>query len=298
MRTICVDLGGSRVKLAAVEDGRIVAGEIFPVAGRAWSETRVELESRIRALKERLAGPWRGLGFASPGVIDERRGVLTSSNAQHAGLEGFDLSAWARRTFDLEIRVLNDARAALIGELNYGCARGERNAVMLILGTGVGTSVVCEGRILRGTHYSAGLLGGFLPVQFDGGRPGCGGEGYLEAYVGTWGLREMTGDPTYDYARLAAEYAAGEARAQRIFATVSAALGAGTLALVHLCDAETVIYSGGVSHFSPLVEAAKAYVMKRAWTPWGKLRFAVAENPEASVTLGLHALFAERAFLG
>lgn len=231
-------------------------------------------------------------------MIDERRGVLACSNAQHVGLEGFDLSAWARRSFGLELRAMNDARAALIGELNYGCARGERNAVMLILGTGVGTSAVCEGRILRGAHYSAGLLGGFLPVQFDGGRLACGAEGYLEAYVGTWGLKEMAGDPNYDYARLAADYAAGESRARKLFGTISAALGAGTLGLVHLYDAETVIYSGGVSHFRPLLAAAEAYVLKRVWTPWGRLRFVTSENPESSVTLGLHALFAEDAKLG
>ena len=68
---------------------------------------------------------------------------------------------------------------------------------------------------------------------------------------------------------------------------------AGALALVHLYDAETVIWSGGASHFTPLLKAAEEYVWKHSWTPWGKVRFVVADNPEASVVLGLHALFAE-----
>ena len=62
---------------------------------------------------------------------------------------------------------------------------------------------------------------------------------------------------------------------------------------VHLYDSETVIWSGGASHFAPLLDAAQEYVWTHSWTPWGKVRFVVADNPEVSVVLGLHALFAE-----
>ena len=106
----------------------------------------------------------------------------------------------------------------------------------------------------------------------------------------------MAGDPGYDYRRFADDYAKGDEKARHLFATVSTALGAGALALVHLYDAETVIWSGGASHFSPLLDAAQEYVWAHAWTPWGKVRFVVADNPEASVVLGLHALFAEGVF--
>ena len=100
-------------------------------------------------------------------------------------------------------------------------------------------------------------------------------------------------DPGYDYRRFAEDYEKGEEKAQRLFATISTALGAGALALVHLYDAETVIWSGGASHFALLLDAAQEYVWAHSWTPWGKVRFVVAENPEASVVLGLHALFAK-----
>jgi glucokinase len=111
--------------------------------------------------------------------------------------------------------------------------------------------------------------------------------------VGTWALKEMAGDADYDYRRFAEDYAKGDEKARRLFATISTALGAGALALVHLYDAETVIWSGGASHFTPLLDAAQEYVWAHSWTPWGKVRFVVADNPEASVILGLHALFAE-----
>lgn len=292
MKTLCVDLGGSRVKLAAVEDGRVLENDIFPVSPEGFAGTQIELVARSKALMARHGGTWGGLGIASPGIVDEANARVVSCNAKHAGIEKVDLGVWARAALGLPCRVINDARAALFGELNFGCAKGERNAVIMILGTGVGTSAVCNGRVERGVHGTAGLLGGHFPIAFEGGRPcTCGGVGCLEAYVGTWGLKELAGDPAYDYRRLEADYARGEEKAMRLFKTVSTALGAGALTLVHMYDADTVIFSGGVSHFTPLLEVAKDYVWKHAWTPWGRVKFVTAQDPESSVILGLHALF-------
>ena len=294
LKTLSVDMGGSRVKLATVENGAVAESEMFPVSPDGFTGTLAELEKRISAARSRHPGGWDGIGIALPGIIDEERGRVLSCNAKHAGVENVDIFAWAQERLSLPCRVINDARAALLGELDFGCAKGEQNAVMMILGTGVGTSAVCRGHVERGAHGTAGLLGGHFPIQFDGGRTcNCGGAGCLEAYVGTWALKEMAGDADYDYRRLAEDYAKGDEKAQRLFATVSTALGAGALALVHLYDAETVIWSGGASHFTPLLAAAQEHVWAHAWTPWGKVRFVVADNPEASALLGLHALFAE-----
>ena len=296
MRTLCVDMGGSRVKMATVEDGAVAESEVFPVAGGGFAATLAEIEARVSAARERGGGGWGGIGIALPGIIDEERCRVVSCNAKHAGVEDADIAAWARGRLGLPCRVINDARAALVGELNFGCARGERNAVMMILGTGVGTSAVCRGFIERGAHGTAGLLGGHFPIQFEGGRRcNCGGEGCLEAYVGTWALKEIAEDPAYDYLRFSGDYANGGEKARRIFSTVSSALGAGALALVHLYDAETVVFSGGASRFTQLLEAAEEYVWRHAWTPWGRVRFVTAERPELSAVLGLHALFCEGA---
>ena len=292
MRTISADMGGSRVKLATVENGTVIESEMFTVSSEGFTGTLAELERRVSVMCARHPGEWDGIGIALPGIIDEERGRVLSCNDKHAGVENVDIFAWARERLSLPCRVINDARAALLGELNFGCAKGEQNAVMMILGTGVGTSAVCRGHVERGVHGTAGLLGGHFPIQFDGGRKcNCGGEGCLEAYVGTWALKEMAGDADYDYRRFAEDYAKGDEKSRRLFATVSTALGAGALALVHLYDAETVIWSGGASHFALLLDAAQEYVWAHSWTPWGKVHFVVADNPEASVVLGLHALF-------
>ncbi len=289
--TLCIDLGGSRVKLAVVEDGRVADSDMFAV-GSNTAETLAAVVEKGRGLMRRVGGSFAGIAVAAPGIVDEENRRVVVCNGKYAGLEEIDLVAWAQREFSLDLRIVNDARAALMGELAYGCAKGETDAVMMILGTGVGTSAVSGGRIVRGRHFTHGLLGGHLPINFDGDRRcTCGAMNCLEAYVGSWALKEMAGDPAYDYRRLERDYAAGDEKARRLFGVVSRALGAGTVALVHAFDPEAVIWSGGVSRFAALIDAAQRYVHENAWTPWGKIRFLKAADPEASVTLGLHSLY-------
>ncbi len=135
MKTISADMGGSRVKLAMVENGAIVENEIFPVSDDGFVATLAELERRISVLRTRHPGEWDGIGIALPGIIDEERCRVLSCNDKHAGVENVDIFAWAREKLSLPCRMINDARAALLGELNFGCAKGEQNAVMMILGT-------------------------------------------------------------------------------------------------------------------------------------------------------------------
>ncbi len=294
MKSLCVDLGGTRIKLAAVEDGAVGDCEVFPTAAD-FAETRAELERRIAAILAREPAGWCGLGISTPGLVDEAAGCVRHIGGKHRGLVDYDLKAWARRHFNLEAAVLNDARAALLGETAYGCACGERNAVIVTLGTGVGTAALVEGRLIGGCHDSFGLLSGHIPVKMDGRACLCGGRGCFEAYVGTWALKEMTGDPAYDYRRLEEDLRRGEAGARGLFAVVAEALGTGTLMLIHAYDAEAVVFSGGASRFAALLEAAKAYVRAHAYTPWGEVRFSVAADPEASGLLGLHAVLTRAA---
>ncbi|MCB8045119.1 ROK family protein [Microbacterium oxydans] len=77
---------------------------------------------------------------------------MLHANAKYDFLEDIDLHAWAHTEFDLPSVVENDARAALIGETSSGSAAGERDAVLVTLGTGIGTAAMIDGSPLRGTH--------------------------------------------------------------------------------------------------------------------------------------------------
>ena len=293
MKTLCADLGGTRLKLAAVENGVVLENEVSPIDTNAGMESVLaNLAARCKAMMARHPGEWRGLGIAFPGLLDEASRHVIYCSGKYAGADKIDLPKWAHETLGLEMKLINDARAAIIGEINYGSAMGETDAVMLILGTGIGTAAVCQGKVYRGKHGMAGLLGGHFSIAYENGRKCiCGGTGCLEAYAGTWALKELAEDKTYDFQRLEKDYLAGDAKAKRLFDIQTKALGAGAVSLIHAFDAETVIFSGGASRFKELLVAAEDYVHQHAWTPWGKVKFIVAEHPEDSVVLGLHSLF-------
>ena len=158
MRIVAIDLGGTAVKLGVFESGRLVGGDEFAtvdgqigldeVAGRSGSLLDGALPTRsgsrcpgsstrrVRACWRRTAStPSCTTSTSRPGPLPVRRAAV----------------------------VENDARAALIGEIADGSARGSRDAVLIVLGTGIGAAAVVEGRIVRGRHGHGGILGGTSP---------------------------------------------------------------------------------------------------------------------------------------
>lgn len=89
----------------------------------------------------------------------------------------------------IPVRVTNDANAAAMGEMTYGVARGMKNFIMITLGTGVGSGIVVDGKIVYGSDGFAGELGHFVIDHSGNGRVcGCGRRGCLETYTSATGV--------------------------------------------------------------------------------------------------------------
>ncbi|MCB8046048.1 ROK family protein [Microbacterium oxydans] len=146
--------------------------------------------AHARALLDQTGRAADAVGIAVPGVVDPRSDRMLHANAKYDFLEDIDLHAWAHTEFDLPSVVENDARAALIGETSSGSAAGERDAVLVTLGTGIGTAAMIDGSPLRGRTGHAGILGGHLTVDIDGPTCPCGNIGCGEALASTRALPE------------------------------------------------------------------------------------------------------------
>ena len=304
MRSLAIDLGGSRVKLGVVEDGRVLCSTVLEAHADAGL---VPLLPRVEA----ACGPWletmrpEAVGIAFPSLVDVDRRRILGHNAKFADYARVDLTAWCRERLGLPLCMDNDANAAALGEGTWGCAADTGDFVLMILGTGIGTAAMMNGRLVRGRHYQAGDLMGHIPLRVDG-RPcaGCPGVGCAEAQASTWALplmvREAAGDSPLkrekqvDFRVLKRYCDAGDPLARRVFEECCAYWANCLVALVYAYDPEVVVLSGGVLNWGPaLSERLETLVRERVWTPWGQLRFRVAEHPEHSVLLGLHALCAQ-----
>ena len=132
-----------------------------------------------------------GLAFGFCGLVDTVAGRVLSTNAKYDDAPGLDLPRWCRESFGLRFRIENDARLALLGERHAGAAQGTDDAVMMTLGTGIGGVALIGGRLLRGKHFQAGVLGGHLVADFEGRPCTCGGVGCVEAEASSWALPDI-----------------------------------------------------------------------------------------------------------
>ncbi|WP_438479275.1 ROK family protein [Oleiharenicola lentus] len=307
------DIGGTRIKLAVVRDGQIIARQIEPaLADQRWPDRLPALAATWRALCHEAnieLATVAGLGVGFPSLVDAARGRILDEWGKFPGCAGFDFGAWARDTLGLPLALDNDARAALIGEWRQGAGRGSNDVVMVTLGTGIGVGVVMQGRVLRGAHGQAGTLGGHLTVRY-GGRPCiCGNVGCAEAEASTAVLRELAAlrpefatsalarETELDYASVFQLAEAGDACALALRDHSLGVWSATIVNLIHAYDPERVIVGGGIMRSSAhILPALQHYVNTHAHTAWGRVQLVAGELGDDAALLGGAWLVNEKNF--
>ncbi|MBB6671202.1 ROK family protein [Cohnella nanjingensis] len=304
---VTIDFGGTNIKIGLVREGSVLVKTSIPALSDNGLLTRLpDVEQGIRRL---LSGAGvsladcRGIGIALPGIIDGEGKTLLSIKDKYTDALGFDFAGWSASQLGLPLVVENDARAALLGEIAYGNARGEKDAVLVIFGTGIGTAAMIGGEVVRGRHGQAGILGGHLATDIYGERCNCGNPGCLEAQASHWAIplraaklpgfadSMLAGEKDWGYETILRASEEGDAFAARLEADLLLHWGAGIVNLIHAYDPEVVILSGGLMKSADrLLPRLAERVRETAWTPWGTPRFTVAEDPETSVLLGMSYL--------
>jgi glucokinase len=303
MKALAIDLGGTHATCAVIEDQTILASKHLDL-NSAHGLTSV-LPIFVSTLRELLDSAQltttdcAGLAISSCGLVNSREGRVLSSPQKWDDAVGIDFNAWCRAEFSLPLKMENDARMALMGEWYAGVGRGFENVAMITLGTGIGSAVMIEGKLLRGKHSQAGNLCGHLPILFDGRKCTCGGIGCAEAEAGGWSLPSVAKDwPGYGESRLANEStitfealfrvaAAGDQVARKIQNRCLAIWAATAVGMVHAFDPEMIIFGGGVMKSADLiVPHVQQHVAAHSWTPWGAVQIRSAKLGNDAGLLG------------
>lgn len=284
---LCIDFGGSEIKLGVLDRGEPLRTAAVPVGDG-------DLEAAAATAGALAAGLVPdAVGIAVPGIVDRSAGRMVKAHDKHPRLDGLDLVEWSRRSFGLPAVIENDARAALVGETANGSAAGARDAVLMALGTGIGTAALIDGTLLRGARDHAGVLGGHLTVDLDAAPCNCGNIGCAESIAGAWALRRdlaARGDAVTDVKAL---FETHDAAALALRDRAVRAWGATAVSLCHAYDPDVVILSGGIMRAGAAVAAPiEAYVRQHLWTSSHRPAFIVPERPDLSVLRGLAVLAA------
>lgn len=302
MNGIAVDFGGTTIKAAIFKDGVIVKrGEIpahsqFGLAARL-PDTQALVSSLLAG--ERLTN-FSYAGLAFPGIVDAERKKVLGVYEKYEDSMRLDLGAWCQTAFGLPMIMGMDSKLALQGEMYCGCAKGFRDAAMLILGTGVGTAVAMNGEILTSRNHVAGALSSHIIIDLHGPSCTCPNAGCLEAMASGWALeglvKRQPGYPksglacekTLDFRVLKTWYQRQDPVAVRVVEACVAAWRAGILNLIHAYDPEIVVLSGAIMNFEGLYEMLTDKLAQQIWDCCGNVEIRQAAHPTDSVLYGLY----------
>lgn len=291
---IGVDLGGTNVKVGAVDDlGRPMSWLSIPTDAPAGPDAAVR--RMAAAVEQAIAaaglahGEIAGVGLGSPGTMDIPTGMLLEP-PNLVGWDQFPIRDRLKAACELEVTFSNDANAAAYGEFWVGCGRQLASMVLFTLGTGVGGGIIIGDTAVEG-HHSTGSECGHIIIDYrdDARMCPCGQPGHLEAYCSATALVKRTRE-ALDAGRtssltkrlakgdeltpvlIAAEAEAGDAVALDLILETARFFGVGATAIMHVIDPEGVVIGGAMTfggEATPLgrrfIEEVRAEVRRRAF---------------------------------
>jgi glucokinase len=232
--------------------------------------------------------------------MDQARGIVAPMNIP-AWRDGFALVERVGALLPgVPVRLHNDAVCFAAAEYWNGAAQGTRNALGMVVSTGIGGGLVLDGRLLHGTTGHAGHVG-HIVVAPDGPPCGCGGRGCVEAIARgpalvAWARQHGWTGPQAavdDGPALAADAAAGNPVAVAAYRRGGAAVGRMLAGLTAALELQVVVFGGGVAAAGALLlDPVRATYDTHARMPFQRsLRITTSSLPDAGL-VGAAALFA------
>ena len=264
-----IDLGGTKIEIVAFDrDGCELLRRRVPTPQGDYQATLESIADLVHGA-ERELGVAGTVGIGTPGSLSRATGLLRGSNS--VCLNGQPIRRDLEAALAREVRITNDANCFALSEAKDGAGQGARVVFGAILGTGVGSGIVVDGRVLDGPNAIAGEWGhNPLPWPRDDERPGtpcfCGRAGCVETWVSGPGLErdhlrlagramsavQIVAGATADEPDCIATFERYEERLARAFAHV-----------INLLDPDVIVLGGGMSNVARLYTS-----LPRLWSAW------------------------------
>lgn len=193
MHYVGIDIGGMSVKIGIVENGKIKLSRSFPTeASKGYEYMAANMARTINELCDELGiqtSELGGIGIGVPGTADSKRGIVTV--AANIGWRNVPIVNEIQKYINVPVAINNDANCAALGEQRYGGGAEYSSIIFITLGTGVGSGIIYEGKLIEG-NGSAGAESGHMVIQIDGEPCNCGRSGCWESYASATALIKQT----------------------------------------------------------------------------------------------------------
>jgi glucokinase len=262
--SVGIDIGGTNTKLGLVDsEGHLLRRVNFSTNPLlSFADYQILLTNALEEVthdipKENLLG----VGMGVPGANGKTGSIPEAANIPF--LTEIPLRSALKELWNLPVFVSKDANAAALGEMLFGSAKGMQNFILLTLGTGLGSGLVLNGKIVSGSNGLAAEYGHSLLVK-NGRLCNCGQQGCFETYVSATGLKRtalslMAKSNKYsllreiapndlDALKIAEVGEAGDELAKKAIEKTAHWLGSKMVDLVVLTDPEAIILAGGLTN--------------------------------------------------
>ena len=279
---ITVDLGGTKIVAALVsaKEGISDRERILTQASEGPEAVIERMLGTIDRLLERRnmkAGDLKGICVAAASPVDMKKGIV-STPPHLPGWYAVPLRDIVRDRYGVDTYLINDVKAAVLGEHRFGAGQGIDNLVCITLGTGIGGGIITNGKLYFGEVGGAGEVG-HMTIEANGPRCVCGNTGCWELFVsGTAIEREVarhlvSGEASalaeiyQQNGRVTAEDVAiaarnGDVLAIRVIASSARYLGIGLVNLVNIFNPGMIIIGGGLSRMGDILLEPAIQVVK------------------------------------
>ncbi|HHX49329.1 MAG TPA: ROK family protein [Clostridiales bacterium] len=315
MYYIGLDVGGMSTKGALfnkkgeiLERGTLktIADQDYKVFVNRLKDLCLDMLQKQKLIEKDLLG----IGMAIPGSIDTKKGIITYSN--NIKFKNVPIVKEMQKYFNVPIKIGNDANLAVLGEMYFGSAKNYNDIVFITLGTGIGTGIISDKKLILG-KAGAGAEGGHSVIRLNGEPCTCGRKGCWESYGSATALIKQTkvavdkypnsiladiakkegtinGKTAFDAERL------GDAVGKKVVKKYLRYVGEGLVNLVNIFRPEIVLIGGGISNEGDaLMKRIQRFVNRYSYGGENKTKVLVkkAELKNDAGIYGCLALFLE-----
>lgn len=252
IKAIGIDIGGTNTKLGVVtSEGKILHQILFSTQEFNFFESflnRLTLEiQNLLDLTNLTIEDIAGIGIGIPNGNYKTGNIENPTNLKSWGTQ--EVVAPLKKKFEIPIRLDNDANVAALGEGFFGKAKELQDFIVVTIGTGVGTGIIANGKLIRGANGMASE-GGHIKISDSDRMCGCGGNGHLESFVSISGIKKTVKELTnndYPFREIVNLFHQQDPLIDQAISVISDQLALGLSAMGCLFAPKAIILTGGIT---------------------------------------------------
>ncbi|MGR5143318.1 ROK family protein [Photobacterium sp. DNB23_23_1] len=273
-----VDLGGTKIECAVMQydDDHCVLRKRLPTEGeKGYQHVLGQIRKLIDLCVQDVGESPQTVGFGTPGTLDPATGTMKNCNSTH--LNGQALDKDLESLLGFPVRLANDANCFALAEARLGVVQDikpDAEVVFgIIMGTGVGSGIVVNGKVLNGCHGIAGEWGHNV-LEVNGAPCYCGKQGCVETVMSGKGLERFyreqsdSGDKcSLSLPEIVVLAEQGNGLAQTTLERLHNYFGLAVASIINVLDPDVIVVGGGVGNIDSLYTKGRDAILPHLFNP-------------------------------